>query len=116
MSEDKQKGAMRAFELDELTAAASELGALYHEFLRVPDMSLGLYRLPGDGRDGQMPHKEDEVYYVISGKGQITVAGETRDVRPGSLVYVPAEAEHRFHDFPEGLELLVFFAPAESSG
>jgi len=39
------------------------------------------------------------------------VAGERRPVRPGSIVFVAKEVEHRFVDIEEDLSLLVFFAP-----
>ena len=35
------------------------------------------------------------------------------EVRPGSIIFVAAEREHRFYDIQEELEVLVFFAPAE---
>ncbi|MGI0150246.1 MAG: cupin domain-containing protein, partial [Thermoplasmata archaeon] len=62
------------------------------------------------------PHAEDEVYYVLRGRASIRVGSEDRDVHPGSMVYVPARVEHRFHHIRERLSLLVFFAPAESRG
>ena len=77
-------------------------------------MSLGLYVLDAGAEDPQSPHDEDEVYYVVAGRAAITVAGERRDVAAGSVVFVSADAEHRFHDITERLELLVVFAPAES--
>jgi hypothetical protein len=43
----------------------------------------------------------------------VSVDGETRPVVPGTLVFVPAAAAHRFHDIAERLELLVVFGPAE---
>jgi len=43
------------------------------------------------------------------------VRGEDREVRPGSVVFVPARAEHRFHDILENLAALVFFAPPEGT-
>ncbi|HKC20041.1 MAG TPA: cupin domain-containing protein, partial [Candidatus Dormibacteraeota bacterium] len=52
-----------------------------------------------------------EVYYVISGRGSISVAGESRPVQPGSIVFVAAGVEHRFHDIDEDLRVLVFWAP-----
>ena len=104
---------MRAFELDELESARERAATLYSEFLREPDLSVGLYVLPAGGTDPQQPHTEDEVYYVVRGKGQITVEGESRAVRAGSLVYVPANAPHHFHTIEEELTILVFFAPAE---
>ena len=38
---------------------------------------------------------------------------ETRDVAAGSVVFVKAGNEHRFHSIAEELVILVFFAPAE---
>jgi quercetin dioxygenase-like cupin family protein len=35
-------------------------------------------------------------------------------VSAGSLVYVPAQVEHRFYSIEEELTVLVFFAPAET--
>jgi mannose-6-phosphate isomerase-like protein (cupin superfamily) len=98
----------------ELVAWREQTGELYHEFLRRPSMSLGLYVLDAGAEDPQSPHDEDEVYYVVAGRAAITVAGERRDVAAGSVVFVSAGAEHRFHDITERLELLVVFAPAES--
>ncbi|MCI0632944.1 MAG: dimethylsulfonioproprionate lyase family protein [Actinobacteria bacterium] len=89
-------------------------GDLYVEFLRVPDLSAGLYVLAAGADDPQSPHQEDEVYAVLSGRGAIRVGDGDRPVGPGSIVYVPAHAEHHFHSIEEELELLVFFAPAET--
>jgi mannose-6-phosphate isomerase-like protein (cupin superfamily) len=106
---------MNAFELAELTRQCEETSKSYLEFLRVPDLSMGLYRLPAGGMDPQNPHSEDEVYYVVSGRARIFVAGENRAVQAGSVVYVEKHVEHRFHSIEEELTLLVFFAPAEYS-
>ena len=106
---------MDAFEMSELAAWREQTGELYHEFLRRHSMSLGLYVLDAGAEDPQSPHAEDEVYYVLSGRARITVADEERAVGPGSVIYVPAGVEHRFHSIGERVELLVVFAPAEST-
>lgn len=106
---------MRAWELGEVEAAQAAGGRLYHEFLTVDDLSAGLYVLEAGATDPQSPHTEDELYYVVSGRGAVTVGEETRDVQAGSLVFVAATVPHRFHDIAERLELLVFFGPAEGS-
>ena len=41
-------------------------------------------------------------------------ARRNRVISAGSVIFVAAEVEHRFHDIAEELVLLVFFAPAES--
>lgn len=87
----------------------------YHEFLRVPALSAGLYVLGVGATDPQRPHQEDEIYYVTSGRGMIRVGGEDRPVEAGSVVYVPPRVAHRFHSITEELRLLVVFAPAETT-
>lgn len=105
---------MQAFEVVDICADLATSEASYCEFLRVPDLSVGVYNLPAGGDDPQEPHNEDEVYYVVSGQAHISVGGEDRPVKPGSVVYVPARVEHRFHSITEALHVLVFFAPAET--
>jgi mannose-6-phosphate isomerase-like protein (cupin superfamily) len=87
----------------------------YHEFLRVPWMSAGIYVLSAGATDKQSPHKEDEIYYVVRGKAKMRLGREERSVREGDVIFVEKELEHRFFDIAEELALLVIFAPAETS-
>jgi len=87
----------------------------YLEFLRVPSLSTGLYTLPAGSIDMQQPHTEDEVYYVISGRASFRAGAEECSVQAGSILYVKANVEHRFHSISEDLRVLVLFAPAEYS-
>lgn len=106
---------MDAFEFDDVAAQLQASDEHYLEFLRVPSLSVGLYRLPADSTDPQGPHTEDEVYYVVEGAATIRVEAEDRPVAPGSIVFVGAGVEHKFHTITEDLTVLVFFAPAEGS-
>jgi len=106
---------MQAFELTQLIPQREAARKLYLEFLKVPDLSMGLYVLPAGATDPQSPHTEDEVYYVVDGRAKILVADEDRDVQAGSIVYVARNVVHHFHAIEEDLIVLVFFAPAETS-
>ena len=106
---------MKSYELNQLISQHADSKKLYLEFLKVPDLSMGMYILPAGGIDPQSPHTEDEVYYIVSGKAQIQVADENRAVQSGSIVYVAKNVEHRFHAIEEELTVIVFFAPAEYS-
>jgi mannose-6-phosphate isomerase-like protein (cupin superfamily) len=106
---------MDAFELSDLLGQQAALGRPYLEFLRVPDLSLGLYVLAAGGVDSQQPHTEPEAYYVISGAGVVTVGDEDRPVGPGAIIFVDAHVPHRFHSITSQLTLLVVFGPAEYS-
>ncbi len=101
------------FHLDDLNRQRAAKGKLYLEFLRVPAMSAGVYVLPKSGVDPQKPHREDEMYYVVRGRARMQIGSEHAQVKTGSVIFVEAEAEHRFYDIEEELEVLVFFAPAE---
>jgi quercetin dioxygenase-like cupin family protein len=100
--------------LPEIDRQRTESGRLYQEFLRVPEMSAGLYVLPAGGADSQRPHHEDEIYYVVRGRARFKAGAEDREVSAGSVIFVAAGVEHRFYDIAEKLAVLVFFAPAES--
>jgi mannose-6-phosphate isomerase-like protein (cupin superfamily) len=106
---------MDAYELADLVAEREASDTPYLEFLSVPGLSVGLYVLAVGQPDLQQPHTEDEVYYVVSGRGRITVGDEVRDVRAGSIVFVATAVPHRFHDITEDLTLFVAFGPAEGS-
>ena len=106
---------MDAFNITELIKQREQTARSYLEFFRADRLSLGIYHLAAGARDPQQPHGEDEVYYVVSGRGSVKVDEEEREVERGDVIFVRAGVEHRFHFITEDLTLLVFFAPAEYS-
>jgi mannose-6-phosphate isomerase-like protein (cupin superfamily) len=85
----------------------------YFEFLRVESMSAGVYVLAAGAVDRQSPHTEDEIYYVVRGRGQFTNGATEAPANPGDVLFVPARQPHRFHSIREELVLLVVFSPPE---
>jgi len=106
---------MQTFNLSNLVAESERGDQRWREFLRVPSLSMGLYRLKAGQADEQQPHTEDEVYLVISGQASFRAGGQEQAVVPGSLIFVERSVEHRFVDITEDLAVLVFFAPPEGS-
>jgi quercetin dioxygenase-like cupin family protein len=106
---------MQTFNLSSLMAESERGCQRWREFLRVPSLSMGLYRLQVGQADEQQPHTEDEVYFVISGKALFRAGGQEQAVVPGSVIFVERAVEHRFVDIAEDLTVLVFFAPPEGS-
>jgi mannose-6-phosphate isomerase-like protein (cupin superfamily) len=96
-------------------AEPDSTGATYVEQLATRDLSVGTYCLRAGATDGQRPHTEDEVYVVTSGRARFTSGDRTVDVEPGTVLFVPTNEPHRFHDITEDLTLLVFFGPAYGS-
>ena len=102
---------MEAFEYADVVHDRRTSGNAYLQFVSKGTLSLGLYVLEAGATDTQTPHAEDEIYYVVEGRGVIVVDGERRPVQPGSIIFVAKEVDHRFVDIAEDLSILVFFAP-----
>ena len=98
---------MSVYDLSQLSAERQGTGRLYLEFLRQPALSVGLYELAAGATDPQRPHTEDEIYYVVHGRAVVRIGSEDTPIHPGSIIFVPAHQEHRFHSITEDLSLLV---------
>ena len=54
----------------------------------------------------------NEVYYVVAGKGAVTLGGDTSPLRPGSVVVIPAGVSHSLEVDPgQELEFVIFGTP-----
>jgi mannose-6-phosphate isomerase-like protein (cupin superfamily) len=100
----------QVFKLSEVIDRHQKLREPWFEFLRVPDLSVGIYSLPVGSEDPQFSHPEDEVYYILAGRAVLKVENENRVAEPGAILYVSANTHHRFHDIQDDLTCLVFFA------
>ena len=62
------------------------------------------------------PHHHDqleEVYYIISGKGMMSVGGEQSEVGPGDAIYIPRGSTHTLANTgSEPVKLLLVCGPA----
>jgi len=56
---------------------------------------------PGSGPPPHVQHREDEAFYVLEGKYEFLVDGNTLRVGSGSLVYVPKGAMHTHRNVGE---------------
>lgn len=103
------EAAWQVFSLEELSAKVAGSEPRFFEFLRVPSLSGAVYRLPKGSKDMQAPHLEDEVYFVAEGRARLRVGDTEHEVRPGTILFVQATADHSFFDVEEDLTLLTFF-------
>ena len=68
----------------------------YSFFSKVPNLKLVFRKRafkPGSGV-GLHTQREDEIYYVLSGRGQMTLDGKTVDVTPGTAVLTRTGSSH----------------------
>jgi mannose-6-phosphate isomerase-like protein (cupin superfamily) len=102
------------FNVDELKQKLGDAAASYFEFLNVPSMHCGVYRLSKGAKDMQSPHDEDEMYYVLEGRARLKVGQSEEKVGPGTLLYIRASEEHSFFEIDEDMLLLVVFSSGKS--
>jgi mannose-6-phosphate isomerase-like protein (cupin superfamily) len=54
----------------------------------------------------------DEVYYVLSGTGRMTIGAESHSLRPGAAAVIPAGVSHSLEsDAGQTLEFVIFGSP-----
>lgn len=70
-------------------------------------LSVEVYR--PRGIDRQQPHRRDEVYVVIAGRGEFVCAGVRRTFGPGDFLFVEAGVAHHFENFSDDFSTWVFF-------
>jgi mannose-6-phosphate isomerase-like protein (cupin superfamily) len=62
------------------------------------------------------PHRHrqiEEIYYIVSGRGLMTVGDETREVGPGDAVYIPRGNRHTLENSGEDpIKLILVCGPA----
>jgi len=78
------------------------------------NMVMGVARLrPGEALSPHR-HAQPETYFMLTGRGDVTIDGVTRDVPAGTLVFIPGDAEHGIRNpHAEELQFLYAFAVAD---
>ena len=59
--------------------------------------------------DPQKPHTQDELYFIHSGSGVLTIGRTAHEFGPGSCFFVPAGIDHRFENFSTDFSTWVVF-------
>ena len=60
----------------------------------------------------QTPHEQDEIYFIIRGRGVLSHDGKRDQFESGDLLFVAAGTEHQIEDIADGLALWrVFYGP-----
>jgi mannose-6-phosphate isomerase-like protein (cupin superfamily) len=73
-------------------------------------MSVELYAPIGS--DPQLPHGQDEIYFIHSGSGVFVLEGERHAFASGMCFFVAAGQLHRFEEFtPDFTTWVVFWGP-----
>ena len=92
---------------DKAIEALTKIDTKFVQLLQHGSMTVEYYA--PDKVDLQTPHKQDELYIIISGSGKFINGNETVDFKPHDVLFVPAGAEHRFINFSDDFATWVIF-------
>jgi len=74
--------------------AGEPLPGWHGRFWRSESMSFAQYTIDAGASIHEHHHPNEEVWVVIEGELEVTVAGETQTAGPGCVAVVPADAPH----------------------
>jgi len=78
------------------------------------DVVTGIFVVPVQGTFLTHFHPQQEIYYVLSGRGRLTIDSELREIRAGATVLIPGNARHCLENIGDD-ELKVFYIFSASS-
>lgn len=61
------------------------------------------------GIDPQTPHRQDELYFIHSGRADFLLRGKRIPCAAGDVLFVPAGEEHHFENMADGFATWVVF-------
>ena len=61
------------------------------------------------GIDHQTFHRQDEMYFIVRGAGEIVIGEERHSFEAGDVFFVAAQIQHRFENFTEDLATWAVF-------
>jgi mannose-6-phosphate isomerase-like protein (cupin superfamily) len=80
----------------------------------ITDCSLAEETLPPGCAVAPHQHRQlEEIYYILEGRGVMTVGDEQREVRAGDAVYIPRRSRHTLANTgAEAMKILLVCGPA----
>lgn len=97
------------------TRAAPEGNVQITPFAEGEHGFMGVMRVePG----AELPEHEDgseEFMYVLEGEGELTINGQSYNVRPETGIFIPADATVKYQNGEQVLKVVQFYAPPESA-
>lgn len=101
---------------DNVPAFASPSGEVIHELIGekagdISGHSVAQITLP-PGKSAQKHYHPvaEESYYILAGRGRVTIDDETREITAGDTIYIPPKAVHTIKNHTAGQENLIFLA------
>src|SRR5215813_1471531 len=80
------------------------------------NLTFGYYAVDPGARIHEHFHPNEEIWHVIEGELEVTIAGETRFAGPGSVAIIPANTPHSVKAVSAGRAIVVDYPRRQSVG
>ena len=93
---------------EEITVAGAKgvkLRTVIGEKDGAPNFDMRIISFEPGGQSPNHSHNYEHEIYILKGQGSVEVDGKKADLKPGDVVYVPANADHHFQA-QDGLEMV----------
>ena len=81
-----------------------------------PNFALRSLKVEAGGHSPKHAHDYEHEVVIMEGEGQVLLEGEYRPIKPGDIVYVPADQEHQFKAGENGLHFLCLVPVTRNCG
>ena len=107
---------MKIQQLDRAESFTTKDGSTIRELHHTAAQSLAEATLePGEATERHYHRASEEIYFVVKGSGLMEVDGDSKHIRPGDAVLIPAGAWHTLeNDGNSELRILCCCAPSYS--
>ena len=86
----------------------------FHTFINKQSLAAGILFLKPGEQDTQEPHDVDEIYFVLSGDGNLKINKKDYRVSEGKAFFVAKNVKHHFFGNTKDLTVLYFFGGPDS--
>lgn len=81
-----------------------------------PNFALRQFRVEPQGHSPRHSHDYEHEVYIVEGEGKVLLEGQFRPLKPGDVVFVPADQEHQFQAGDHGLRFLCLVPVTRNCG
>jgi quercetin dioxygenase-like cupin family protein len=85
-------------------------------YFNTESMTFGYYAVVAGASIHEHAHPNEEVWHVIEGKLEVTIAGQTQIAGPGAVAVVPANTAHSVKALSDGRAIVVDSPRRDSIG
>lgn len=85
-----------------------KIGSVFKEVPILTDQTMAtILLIDSDSKTTDLNHpQKDRIYYIVKGRGMVTIGSETRNITEGELILIPKGSSHKYTTTTDRLTLI----------